>query len=442
MPRDAAAKPVRIGYYGAIAHWFDSALVSDAAKAHPEWEFELVGSTFQADLLDLEKLPNVALRGEKGYDTIPDFLSRWDVAIIPFKVMPLTQATNPVKVYEYLTAGKPVVATRLPELMLPPVSDWVRLASGPAEFVAALASAAGEARDPLLARARSNAVRDESWASRAEQLERVLQAHLPRVSVIVVCYGQLDLTKSCLRSLFDRTGYPNWQLVVVDNASPDGTASWLREVASHTDRLELVINEENVGFAAGVNCGVRRANGDFIVIMNNDVQVTPGWLQRLVRHLRNDQSLGLVGPVTNAIGNEAAIDIAYSSEGQMLAASRLYTSSHFRETFLVEKAAFFTVGVSKRTWDVVGELDEGYGLGYFEDDDYCLRVLAAGMKIAVAEDIFVHHQLSASFDAIGAARKKAQFEASRAVFEKKWGPWEPHQYRRQRGPGGSPPSKL
>jgi GT2 family glycosyltransferase len=162
----------------------------------------------------------------------------------------------------------------------------------------------------------------------------------------------------------------------------------------------------------------------------------------MVRHLRNDQTLCLVGPVTNAIGNEAAIEISYSSEKQMLAASSLYTASHFRRTFLVEKVAFFLVGFTKHTWDAIGELDESYGLGYFEDDDYCMRVRAADLKIAVAEDTFVHHQLSASFDAIGAARKKAQFDASRAVFEKKWGPWETHQYRRQRGPGGSPQSRL
>ena len=442
MPRDRDATPVRIGYYGAIAHWFDSTLVRDAARAHPDWEFELVGSTFQADLLDLGEMPNVALRGEKSYDVVPDYLSRWDVAIIPFKILPLTQATNPVKVYEYLTAGKPVVATRLPELMLPPVSDWVRLASGSAEFIAALEKAVGEARDPALAFARRNAVRDESWAYRAEQLERAFEAHLSLVSIVVVCYGQLDLTKSCLRSLFDRTDYPNWELVVVDNASPDGTASWLREVASRTDRLKLVLNEENVGFAAGVNSGVRCADGDYIIVMNNDVQVTPGWLQRMVRHLRNDQTLGLVGPVTNAIGNEAAIEISYSNEKQMLTAASLYTASHFRQTFLVENVAFFTVGFTKRTWDAVGDLDESYGLGYFEDDDYCMRVRATDLKIAVAEDTFVHHQLSASFDAIGAARKKAQFDASRAVFEKKWGPWETHQYRRQRGSGGSPQSRL
>ena len=87
------------------------------------------GSTFQADLRDLESLPNVFLRGEQPYHAITNYLSGWDVGTIPFKLLPLTLATNPVKVYEYLTAGRPVVAMMLPELTQAPVSEWVRVAS-------------------------------------------------------------------------------------------------------------------------------------------------------------------------------------------------------------------------------------------------------------------------------------------------------------------------
>ena len=70
-----------------------------------------------------------------------------------------------------------------------------------------------------------------------------------------------------------------------------------------------MLNTENLGFPGGVNSGVRAASGEYIVILNNDMQVSPGWLGRLVRHLRENGELGLVGAVTNAIGNEAAIDI-------------------------------------------------------------------------------------------------------------------------------------
>ena len=78
-PRDSSEHPVRVGYYGAISYWFDAGLVAECATVHPEWEFELVGSTFQADLAKLTRLDNVTLFGEQDYDQLLDRLRGWDV---------------------------------------------------------------------------------------------------------------------------------------------------------------------------------------------------------------------------------------------------------------------------------------------------------------------------------------------------------------------------
>jgi GT2 family glycosyltransferase len=82
----------------------------------------------------------------------------------------------------------------------------------------------------------------------------------------------------------------------------------------------------------------------------------------------------------------------------------------------------------------VGGLDEQFGMGFFEDDDYCRRVEQAGYAIACAEDVFVHHHLSASFDQLKAAAKQALFEKNRALYEAKWGAWSPHRYRHAAAP--------
>ena len=83
----------------------------------------------------------------------------------------------------------------------------------------------------------------------------------------------------------------------------------------------------------------------------------------------------------------------------------------------------------RRVHEKVGGLDEAFGLGFFEDDDYCRRVAEAGWEVACAEDVFVHHHLSASFDALKAEAKQKLFETNKAIYEAKWGPWEPHVYR-------------
>jgi O-antigen biosynthesis protein len=77
----------------------------------------------------------------------------------------------------------------------------------------------------------------------------------------------------------------------------------------------------------------------------------------------------------------------------------------------------------------VGGLCEDYGMGFFEDDDYCRRLAAAGWQLACAEDVFVHHELSASFGKLPSAERQELFERNLALYESKWGKWQPHQYR-------------
>src|SRR5206468_2351160 len=120
-------KPV-IGYYGAISEWFDVDLIYDLATSRPNWNFFLIGHTFGSNLNALHNLNNVHLTEEKPYTVLPDYLHAFDVCIIPFKKTPLTDATNPVKMFEFLSAGKPVVATDLAELRN--YSEIIQLATG------------------------------------------------------------------------------------------------------------------------------------------------------------------------------------------------------------------------------------------------------------------------------------------------------------------------
>jgi glycosyltransferase involved in cell wall biosynthesis len=103
----------------------------------------LLGGTFDVDVSRLRGLPNVQLLGQQPYETMPQYLFHFDACIIPFKINPITEATDPVKLYEYLSGGKPVISVKLPELA--PYRDYVYLADDAAEFAAKLDQAlAGE----------------------------------------------------------------------------------------------------------------------------------------------------------------------------------------------------------------------------------------------------------------------------------------------------------
>ena len=419
-------KPVA-GYLGAIADWFDIDLIAEAARQFVDWDFVLVGSTDFCDTAKVEKLGNVKLIGEVPYEDAASWVHSFNVALIPFKLTELTLCTNPVKAYEYLAAGKPVVATALPEMKL--MGEVTHVADSHEHFIELLGTAMAERDVPELAARRIAWARQHDWKARAQQLQSALRDLCPKVSVIVLTYNNLSFTRACLQSLEASTDYPDWELILVDNASNDGTREFLVEYAACNAHAKLLQNEENLGFAAGNNQGLAAAKGEYMVILNNDTYVTPGWLVDLIRHLRKDPQLGLAGPVTNNIGNEAKIDIHYADMTEMRKAAWAYTSKCAGEELEVPVVAFFCVAIARAAYAKVGGLDERFGLGFFEDDDYCQRVRNAGFRVAVAEDVFVHHHLSASFDLLDEGRRQALFERNRALYEEKWGAWTPHKYR-------------
>ncbi len=153
-----------IGYYGAISDWFDMELVAHCASQRPDWNFVLIGATFGADLQPVTDLKNVHFLGEKPYKDLPGYLAYFDVCTIPFKVIPLTLATNPVKFYEYLSAGKPVVSIELPELLA--YQEDCYLSRNPDEFLTQLERAYNERKDDKLIGRRIALASDNSWDSR------------------------------------------------------------------------------------------------------------------------------------------------------------------------------------------------------------------------------------------------------------------------------------
>jgi GT2 family glycosyltransferase/ubiquinone/menaquinone biosynthesis C-methylase UbiE/glycosyltransferase involved in cell wall biosynthesis len=419
-----------IGYYGAIAEWFDLDLVRAIALEHPNCLILLVGNDTVGARRMLADLPNVEFTGEVPYTKLPFYLHAFDVCLLPFKVIPLTLATNPVKVYEYLSAGKPVVCVDLPEVGQ--FQDLVSRASSLEDFVMQVSASlkeSGVVAEQKSAERRSFAS-EQTWCHRAAQLSTALETiRIPRVSVIILTFNNLDLTRACLDSVLLRSDYPNLEVIVVDNGSSDNTPAYLKDLACRHPEVRVVINSENLGFAAGNNTGLSIATGDYLVILNNDTVVTQGWVMTLVRHFQNDPSVGIVGPVTNNIGNEARIETRYQSIEAMPGEALRHTLANMGKTSPMRTAAFFCVMFSRSVYELCGPICEDYGRGFFEDDDYCRRVEKVGFRIVCAEDVFIHHHLSASFNKLKRQERQQLFDENKKIYEAKWGKWIPHNYR-------------
>lgn len=423
-----------IGYYGAIAEWFDLDLVEAVARRHPECCVLLIGADSVNAKSRLGKLPNVTFIGEVPYSKLPHYLYSFDVCLLPFKVVPLTMATNPVKAYEYLSAGKPIVSVDLPEMTQ--FDGLVYVAADQAQYLAAVEQVLAQPEPEDLIQRRKEFAQGQTWIHRAEALIQHAESKFrePKVSVIVVTYNNLEFTRACLASLDEHTSYDNLEIIVVDNASADGSPAFLENWASVGTNRKLILNEDNRGFAAANNQGLSIAAGEFLVMLNNDTYVTPGWLRTLIRHLKHDKSIGLIGPVTNNIGNEAKIDIRYADMGEMLVKSAAYTRRHVGQTYPLRTAAFFCVMMEREVFERIGLLDEAFGRGFFEDDDYCRRIEQTGLRVVCAEDVFIHHHLSASFSQLKQQDRQKLVDDNKKIYEAKWGEWVPHGYRKYQQP--------
>lgn len=157
-----------IGYVGSLAPWFDVEAVELAATQRQDWQFLLIGRPETDAVSRLQRLPNVRFLGEIPYCALPNWLSKMDAAMIPFKLLPITMATNPIKMYEYLAAGLPIVSSALPEVnRLRGVIECYRT---PVEFVDKLAKVLE--RDDLRRIELQHSVRFDTWTSRCEELQR------------------------------------------------------------------------------------------------------------------------------------------------------------------------------------------------------------------------------------------------------------------------------
>jgi glycosyltransferase involved in cell wall biosynthesis len=162
-----------IGFVGGLSEWVDLDLIAHLARQRPTWSFVLVGPG-TSNSASLGTLRNVRLLGPRPYAQLPAYLAAMDAAIIPFKHNDVTYHADPIKAYEYLAAGVPVVATDLPALRR--LEHTVRLADSPEAFLAELDAALAEGRQAGRAERQAEAA-GHSWRSRFAELTRLLEVH-------------------------------------------------------------------------------------------------------------------------------------------------------------------------------------------------------------------------------------------------------------------------
>jgi GT2 family glycosyltransferase/predicted SAM-dependent methyltransferase/predicted O-methyltransferase YrrM len=240
-----------------------------------------------------------------------------------------------------------------------------------------------------------------------------------QTSIVILTFNQLDHTKKCVNSIQKHTPEAH-EIIFVDNASTDGTVEWLRQMIHENSNYRLIENKENLGFAAGNNQGLAEANGDYLLLLNNDTVVTEGWLARMLSVFNRYLEVGIVGPVSNYVsGPQQVKGGSYQNLEEMQCFAKQWSAEHQEQTMEFQRVVGFCLLAKREVIDRIGGLDEQFGSGNFEDDDFCLRAAVAGYKARIAQDAFIHHTGSQTFKAAGINYQKS-LEHNWEIFKTKW----------------------
>jgi GT2 family glycosyltransferase/tetratricopeptide (TPR) repeat protein len=254
-----------------------------------------------------------------------------------------------------------------------------------------------------------------------ETVKRVSPAEIRKgmVSIIILTYNQLRYTEECIRSLQKFTPESH-EIIFVDNGSTDGTIQWLQNLLAKNPHYHLIENQSNLGFARGCNQGIKAASGEYLLLLNNDVVVTDHWLAGMLELIQSDETIGIVGPMTNNISGIQKDPFAtYQAIKDLPAYAKAFREEHRHRRIPLRRIVGFCMLFKRSLLEKVGWLDENFGTGNFEDDDYCLRATLEGHQNFIAGDVFIHHYGSRTF--IG---NKIDYSATmgghRKVFSGKW----------------------
>jgi GT2 family glycosyltransferase len=240
-----------------------------------------------------------------------------------------------------------------------------------------------------------------------------------KISIIILSYNDYSgTTGPCLASLSNDPAFTKWEVIVVDNASDAATIDSLRAAQTQYSSVQFVLNEKNIGYAAGNNVGIRISTGDVVILLNSDTLAPLGMIEKLSAHFIANPQMGMIGPVTNAAGNEQAILApAESIEGKVEQGLR-YANSGSDELLVTYRMDFHCVAIAHEVINKVGLLDEEFGRGYYEDFDYSLRVKQAGYDLRVAEDVYIYHRGSASFSKLPQETKELMKRNKKRMLHK------------------------
>lgn len=244
--------------------------------------------------------------------------------------------------------------------------------------------------------------------------------------VVVCVHNALDYSTICLDSVLQHTPHP-YELMIVDDGSDMKTRQAMRDYAESYEHITLIRHASAKGYTGAANAGLKASRADYTILLNSDTIVSPGWSEKIIACAQSDETIGIVGPLSNAATYQS-VPFVFDDDGRwkqnrlpdgvtVASFARAVADVSTRRYPRTPVANGFCFCVTRALINRIGYLDEQtFPRGYGEENDYCLRAADAGFTIAIADDAYVYHATSKSFGV--KQREKLTRDAHHAIRSK------------------------
>ncbi|WP_095078290.1 glycosyltransferase [Pseudomonas sp. Irchel s3h17] len=397
-------------YFGSLyGEWFAWDYVIAAAVQNASLDIILIG-----DNPGKNDLPtNIYFLGAKKIDELPGYLMHSDVAILPFVPGKISDAVSPIKVFEYLFAGKPVVSTRLPEILDYP---GVFIADNPKHF-AELCSVVTATEE--LIKKNDIFISQNSWFHRLDKItgRQASGTFAGTVSAVILIHNNINIIGRCLETLIAHGSHYLREIIVVDNASSDGGAEFIE---SAFPNVRVLRNSAN-GCSSGRNLGTSVAQGKYLAFFDSDQWFTcPTFFDEALSILERDASVGVIGWAAGwfdrARGDLGGMIADYCPNRAMNDAAIIH--GYRSDIGYLGTGGFF---VPKSVFDATDSFDTNYDPTCFEDTDLSFQIKKLGFKVCYRDLTGIRHQPHQTTSANSQSNSYTKiFTRNSEYFKKKW----------------------
>ncbi len=385
-PEDLYTNEKTLIYYGSLwGNWFDWDIIKKVADSSAYISINLIGD-YSGIRQKVEEMPNnVHFLGLKKQEELPAYLQYSDFAILPFKQGSIGDYVSPLKIFEYISMNKEVIATELPDINGYPNTytsleseDWINHIMN--------------SKNDVNISARDEFINKNNWYSRCSEMLDVLfpvnkwekdSDVYGNISIVVLNYNNKKVIFKCVDTLLLNNERYNYQIVIVDNNSTDGSYEILKE--NYSDKITLVRNSKN-GCSSGRNLGVENSKGKYIVFLDSDEWITNKyWLDNYIELMQENDKIGSIGWGAGWFNRKGfAYMVVDSFEHKYMPPNAICRSD-------IGYLATCGYIIKKDLFDKIEGFDLNYDPTCYEDTDLSLKVRNAGLEIYYSPHLGVGH---------------------------------------------------